>query len=88
MSVSLDIGTLHGGGIVLGYRCPSRCRHCLYDSGPHRDDGKPSAAELDRLLDLLAERGPRARYHVGGGEPMLDRGLLSRWTTSRPTPLG
>lgn len=78
MSARLQIGALQGGGIVLGYRCPSRCRHCLYACGPHRDDGKPTPAELDELLDRLADRAPRARYHIGGGEPVLDRELLEQ----------
>lgn len=70
---TLHIGELRGGGLVLGYRCPSRCQHCLYGSGPHRRDGEPAdPAALDGVLDELAERGPRARYHIGGGEPFLD----------------
>lgn len=86
-AMTLRIGPLHGGGLVLGYRCPSRCRHCLYGAGPHRRDGEPADDEaLDRILDLLAEGGPEARYHIGGGEPFLDvdrlahavRGLVER----------
>ena len=76
---SLTIGPLMGGGIVLGYRCPSRCRHCLYACGPHRRDGLLTHGErLDDLLDLLAERGPRAAYHIGGGEPFKDLDLLEQ----------
>lgn len=83
MSATLTIGPLRGGGLVLGYRCPSRCRHCLYACGPHRRDGE---GDLDAVLDELAVRGPRAAYHIGGGEPFLDvdrleravRGLLQR----------
>jgi hypothetical protein len=74
----LRLPTLYGGGLVLGYACPSRCRHCLYGCGPHRRDGKPDPAALDRLLDLLADRAPHAGYHIGGGEPFLDRELLGR----------
>lgn len=76
--MSLRIGPLFGGGLVLGYRCSSRCRHCLYGAGPHRRDGEPADDEsLDRILDLLAESGPDARYHIGGGEPFLDIDRLS-----------
>lgn len=70
--------TLYGGGLVLGYACPSRCRHCLYGCGPHRRDGKPTPEALDALLDLLAARAPHAGYHIGGGEPFLDLALLER----------
>jgi hypothetical protein len=77
MGGAASIGQLHGGGIVLGYRCPSRCRHCLYACGPHRRDGLPDVDGLDRMLGLLAERAPGARYHIGGGEPFLDVGLLA-----------
>jgi hypothetical protein len=70
----LRIRRLHAGGLNLGYRCSSRCRHCLYACGPHRRDG---AGKLEPVLDALAERAPHAVYHVGGGEPFLDRDLLA-----------
>jgi hypothetical protein len=79
MALTLHIGELHGGGLVLGYRCPSRCQHCLYGCGPHRRDGEPEDRDaLERVLDLMAERGPRARFHIGGGEPFLDLGRLEQ----------
>ncbi len=79
MANDLQIGPLHGGGLVLGYRCSSRCRHCLYGAGPHRRDGEPPSDQaLEALLDRLAECGPRARYHIGGGEPFLDVDRLER----------
>ena len=75
---TLHIDPLIGGGLVLGYRCSARCRHCLYGCGPHRRDGAPERVEdLDTVLDLLAERGPYAAYHIGGGEPFLDPALLT-----------
>lgn len=73
----LVIGNLHSGGLILGYRCPSKCRHCLYGCGPHRRDGAPdSQSELEKILDLLATRAPDATYHIGGGEPFLNLPLL------------
>jgi hypothetical protein len=75
MPDALAIGALQGGGLVLGYRCPSHCRHCLYGCGPHRRDGE---GDLEAVLDLLAARAPGARYHVGGGEPFLDLERLER----------
>ena len=73
----LSIPNLTGGGLVLGYRCPAKCRHCLYGCGPHRSDGKPRTIdELDEVISLLAKKAPRASYHIGGGEPFLDYPLL------------
>jgi hypothetical protein len=76
MKTTLHIGELYGGGLVLGYRCSSRCRHCLYGCGPHRRDGLGSPEDLHRVLDELAARAPHARYHIGGGEPFLEPALL------------
>lgn len=71
------IGPLLGGGLVLGYRCSSRCQHCLYGAGPHRRDGEAEGEEaLELLLDELARRAPHAAYHIGGGEPFLLRERL------------
>ncbi len=79
---SLSLPRFAGGGIVLGYRCQSRCQHCLYGCGPHRRDGKPTPEELERLLDTLVRIAPYARYHIGGGEPFLDIELLARTISS------
>ncbi|RCK79954.1 MAG: Radical SAM domain protein [Candidatus Ozemobacter sibiricus] len=69
---SLFIGDLHGGGLVLSWRCGSQCRHCLYGCGPHRQDGAPAdEAAWEALLDHLARIAPRAVWHIGGGEPFL-----------------
>ena len=76
MAHTLNIGRLLGGGIVLGYACSCRCRHCLYNAGPRRRDGKPSPEALSKLLDTLTERAKGARFHIGGGEPFLDLPLL------------
>jgi hypothetical protein len=79
MAPTLRIGPLRAGGIALGYRCPSRCRHCLYGSGPHRTDGVGSGDDPVReLLDALVQRAPHAVYHIGGGEPFLDLARLER----------
>lgn len=74
---TLRIGALRAGGVILGYRCSSSCRHCLYACGPHRSAGSKSSRVLDDLLDRLQHRGPAARYHLGGGEPFLDRARLT-----------
>lgn len=75
----LNIGPLIGGGLVLGYRCGSRCQHCLYGCGPHRRDGETvDNMSLDPLLDQLAERAPYAQFHIGSGESFLNLGLLEK----------
>ncbi len=79
MSAALVLGPLHGGGLVLGYRCSSRCRHCLYACGPHRRDGEGDGPDaLERVLDALARRSRGARFHIGGGEPFLELDRLER----------
>ena len=73
----LTIPQLTGGGLIHGYRCSAKCRHCLYGCGPHRSDGKPqSVNELDEVISLLAKKAPRASYHIGGGEPFLNLQIL------------
>jgi len=75
---SLTIPRLQAGGLNLGYRCSSHCRHCLYACGPHRRDGLPDSPDaLHSLLDELKSRAPLASFHIGGGEPFLDVDLLS-----------
>lgn len=74
-----SIGPLISGGFILGYRCGSKCRHCLYGSGPHRNDGLPDdEIQLNRILDQFADQSPQAHYHIGGGEPFLHFGLLQK----------
>ncbi len=79
MAKKLDLPPLQGGGLAVGWKCSSRCRHCLYGSGPHRLDGKPTEGKgVDSLLDMCAEKGGDAAWHIGGGEPFLDIPLLRR----------
>ena len=76
---TLEIPKLRAGGLVLGYRCSSRCRHCLYRSSPRRTDGGEGAkGALDAVLDQLAIRARDAVFHIGGGEPFLNLSLLGR----------
>lgn len=82
MQQSLRIGKLLGGGLILGYRCSSRCRHCLYGCGPNRRDGEPEDdVALEAMLDKLTEHAPQAVYHIAGGEPFLDLERLKKTVT-------
>ena len=70
---TLKIGRLYGGGLVLGYRCSSKCRHCLYGCGPHRTDGGLQTKEqADNILNTMKNYAPLAPWHIGGGEPFLN----------------
>jgi hypothetical protein len=63
---------VRSAGIILTYKCNSRCRHCLYACGPEwRDwidveDGK-------RILEgMAASAGRVSGVHFAGGEAFLD----------------
>ncbi len=62
---------LLSGGVIVNYRCSSRCAHCLYRCSPGRD-----RAYMDREGALKAFGAVRAggcnSAHIGGGEPLLD----------------
>jgi len=67
----LAIKSLASGGVITTYACVSRCGHCLYNCGPHRDrdymDGKQAEAIFRRIAGLGCHS-----VHIGGGEPLLD----------------
>lgn len=66
----LTIGRLCSGGVITNYDCVSRCGHCLYNCGPHREKDYLAAAAAERIFARIAELGCRA-VHIGGGEPLL-----------------
>ena len=68
---------MSSGGIITNYHCSASCRHCLYRSGPSRDKSYMTEETLRRLLRKGAELGCRS-YHIGGGEPLLNRQGLYR----------
>jgi len=62
-------------GIILSYRCRSRCKHCLYACGPSWEetitlDAVSEAVEATKLWTHPF------RVHLTGGEPFLDFDLL------------
>ena len=67
---SLTIKHLQSGGIITNYFCTSRCRHCLYNCGPHwpKDYLAPELAEV--LFRRVRDLGCQS-VHIGGGEPFL-----------------
>jgi hypothetical protein len=77
------------GGVLLTYKCPARCRHCVYASSPDWQADLISEANLDRGLAQLAGKiqpsewgrdviGLNDGLHFSGGEPFLNFDLLLR----------
>jgi hypothetical protein len=67
---SLTIARLASGGLITNYYCSSRCRHCLYRSGPEWP--KDYIDRENTRCNLVAVRRLGcASVHIGGGEPML-----------------
>ena len=67
---NFSITRLISGGVITNYSCVSRCDHCLYNCGPHREKDylEPSLAEA--IFNRIEALGCRS-VHIGGGEPLL-----------------
>ncbi|HDQ46162.1 MAG TPA: radical SAM protein, partial [bacterium] len=69
---------LSSGGIHLTYQCPNRCGHCIYASGPSRDEWM-SEDDLIRIYSQIRKHGRfLTSIHLGGGEPFLRPDFLER----------
>ena len=74
---TLSLSRLISGGLITNYSCSSRCRHCLYRSGPRWPRHYMDRATALENLRTARALGCRA-VHVGGGEPFLNpEGLLA-----------
>lgn len=62
-------------GIIMSYACPSACRHCVYNCGPHRK-AKITPELLYEALRVLSLHSYPPQVHLTGGEPFLDFDLL------------
>lgn len=72
----LSIRRLASGGVITTYNCVSRCSHCLYNCGPHREKAYLDRDTARAIFACIARCGCRS-VHIGGGEPLLDLpGLL------------
>jgi hypothetical protein len=71
-AMSFRIDRLQSGGLIVNYRCPASCAHCLYACGPARSPDYMTPAMAAQLAGRLIELGC-AIVHIGGGEPLLDR---------------
>jgi uncharacterized Fe-S cluster-containing radical SAM superfamily protein len=70
--MSFCIDRLHSGGLIVNYRCPASCAHCLYACGPGRASDYMTPAMASHLAGRLVEMGCDS-VHIGGGEPLLER---------------
>jgi len=61
-----------GGGIILNWKCITKCAHCLFASDSHSS----APVENDTLNAMLKAIGPSLvgprGLHISGGEPFLD----------------
>lgn len=70
-------------GIFLTYRCPAKCKHCLYASSPKWEPDFISLEKADIILNKLSKYLVNSDYitfnagiHFSGGEPTLNLNLL------------
>ncbi len=83
-----NISRLNSGGLIVNYRCTSKCRHCLYGcSGAWPDDYiTPEQTKVN--LSKIRSLGCRS-VHVGGGEPFMHPdGLIGMLETARECGVG
>ena len=75
------------GGLMLSYKCPAECRHCMYACAPSWPGDWITVEQLEQYLPQLAEviepspYGPQHMslnhgLHFSGGEPFLNFKLL------------
>ncbi len=78
-------------GLILSYRCPAECRHCMYFCSPRWSEDWMSKEDVEGCLSVLAGKivsspfGPDMidlshGLHFTGGEPFLNFDLLLKAT--------
>ncbi len=74
-STHMELRPLHSGGLMLGYDCCQRGRHCNYRCRPGA--GQWMTGEmLDKTVARLSTEKYLADLHIGGGEATLNMDLL------------
>jgi hypothetical protein len=74
---NFSIKRLISGGLITNYFCTSRCRHCLYNAGPHRDRQYIDSQTTEANLRMVRSLGCTS-VHIGGGEPLLRPAALEK----------
>jgi hypothetical protein len=83
----LSIPAPVSAGLLLSYKCNSRCKHCLYACSPRWNGDWLSVEDAEKILSQLAVRlrgryahpervGVNSGVHITGGEPFLNFDLL------------
>ena len=54
---NFTINRLISGGLITNYFCTSRCRHCLYNAGPHWDKNYIDPATAEANLRMVRALG-------------------------------
>jgi hypothetical protein len=72
----LSIPPLVSGGLMLSYRCTSKCRHCLYRCSPYRPDEWISLDTAEKIFAALQKEPRLHAIHIAGGEPTIKWPLL------------
>lgn len=67
--------TLSNITILLTYRCPAACAHCLFESDSTRTETVNREAAM-RLIEAAARQEPVPGLSFSGGEPFLQLGLM------------
>ena len=68
---------LISGGLITNYFCTSRCRHCLYNAGPHWERKYIDSATAQANFHIVRSLGCFS-VHIGGGEPLLRPDALKK----------
>ncbi|MEM2122059.1 MAG: radical SAM protein [Candidatus Bathyarchaeia archaeon] len=75
------------GGLILSYKCTSKCRHCMYACSPDWNPDWIPRRDMEEILTQLAGRIKESPYgsskislnyglHFTGGEPFLNFKLI------------
>ena len=73
----IDHGTLETLVLLLTWRCPAACDHCVFESGPdNKVDLDIEAAKA--AVDAAARLSPRPSLSFSGGEPFAAREAMNQ----------